>query len=638
MILYIAEKPSLAKALAAALPQSFTRTKTHFQASNGDVVSWCVGHLLEQAEPDAYNPEFKQWRLEHLPIIPDQWQLKPKANTRAQLTAVKALINKASQLVHVGDPDREGQLLVDEVISFCKASQSKIQSTQRCLISDLNPAAIKKALAALQPNQAFVPLSVSALARSRADWLYGINMTRLCTLKGQQSGYQGVLSVGRVQTPILGLVVQRDLDIEHFVSKPFYELQVSLIPKEDKTKAFNAKWKPSEACQPYMDEENRVLSKSLVENVAKRVINQQGEVTQYKQSLKKQAPPLPYSLSALQVDAARQLNLSASDTLDICQRLYEQHQLITYPRSDCRYLPEGHFSEADAVLAAVQQNDADFTAYMNIIDTTRRSKAWNDKKVTAHHAIIPTQKRMDILSLSNHEQKIYRLISRQYAQQFMADFQYSERFVQAKILTGLFEARSKQTVDLGWKASLGSKKEPEFNQNPLPEMAIGESVLCIETTVLERNTTPPRHFTDATLLTAMTGIARFVSDKSIKKVLRETDGLGTEATRASIIELLFKRDFLTRKGKEIHSTQTGRLLIEHLPTLATTPDMTAHWESQLESISQKKLSYPQFMDPLIGQLNQLTQQINTMTFSGLKGLGKPFKKKSKYKRKQKSAK
>ncbi|MGB1291944.1 MAG: DNA topoisomerase, partial [Pseudoalteromonas sp.] len=224
MKLYIAEKPSLGRAIADALPKPHKKHDGYIEVANGDCVSWCIGHLLEQAEPDDYNEQYKKWRFDDLPIVPDQWQLKAKPKTRKQLTILKKLIKQADQLIHAGDPDREGQLLVDEVIEQVKLSQAKKQQIQRLLISDLNISAVKKALASIRSNRDFIPLSVSALARSRADWLFGMNLTRAYTLAGQKAGFGNVLSVGRVQTPILGLVVNRDNEIANFVAKPFYEV------------------------------------------------------------------------------------------------------------------------------------------------------------------------------------------------------------------------------------------------------------------------------------------------------------------------------------------------------------------------------------------------------------------------------
>jgi len=323
MKLYIAEKPSLGRAIAEALPKPHRKGDGCIYVGNGDCVSWCVGHLLEQAEPDAYDPQFKQWRLEHLPIVPETWQLKPKANSRKQLAVLRKLVKDADELVHAGDPDREGQLLVDQVIDYLKVRGPKRDSIQRCLINDLNTAAVTRALGQQRDNKEFIPLSTSALARSRADWLYGINMTRAYTLMGRKVGYPGVLSVGRVQTPVLGLVVRRDEEIERFVTKSFYQLIAHVVTEQGEH--FKARWQPSEACLPWQDDEGRVLSKALAENVQSRIHQQPASVTASSRKLKKQPPPLPYSLSSLQIDAARRFSLSAKQVLAPCQSIYERH-------------------------------------------------------------------------------------------------------------------------------------------------------------------------------------------------------------------------------------------------------------------------------------------------------------------------
>ena len=271
MKLYIAEKPSLGRAIAAALPKPQKNHQGYITLANGDVVSWCIGHILEQADPENYDPAFKKWQMAHLPIIPEQWQLKPKAQTRGQLTVLRKLVKQADEIVHAGDPDREGQLLVDEVIEFLKVPAKKKQNIQRLLISDLNLPAVQRSLKNMQSNQLFMPLSISALARSRADWLYGINLTRAYTLQGQKAGFNSVLSVGRVQTPILGLVVRRQQEIDNFVAKDFYEVHAHLL--SNKQEPFIAKWQPSEACQPYMDEDGRVLNRALAENVVSKLVH-----------------------------------------------------------------------------------------------------------------------------------------------------------------------------------------------------------------------------------------------------------------------------------------------------------------------------------------------------------------------------
>ncbi|MBU2711406.1 DNA topoisomerase III [Zooshikella harenae] len=651
MKLYIAEKPSMARAVADVLPKPHQRQDGYIRVGNGDCVSWCIGHLLEQAEPEDYNPQYKRWDLGHLPIIPHKWKLKVKPNTRKQFEVLKKLIKQASDLIHIGDPDREGQILIDEVINYTGVPDKQRNEVKRCLINDLNPNSIKKSLANLRDNRDFVPLSISALARARADWLYGINMSRVCSIQGRKAGYQGVLSVGRVQTPLLGLVARRDLEIEDFQSKPYFE--VFALLETEKGEQFRAKWQPSEACQPYQDEEGRVLSKKLAENVVKRITGQPGMVTIATKKRKQQAAPLPYSLSALQIDAAKRYGLNAQQVLNTCQDLYEKHKLITYPRSDCRYLPKEHLNQINTVTAAISHVCQPLKTAVNNADLSLKSKAWNDKKVEAHHAIIPTERKLDPSRLSKTELQIYELIARQYLAQFYPAWQYDERRVEVEISGGKFIATARQTTDLGWKKLLSQNNKTgiqvtgvtqgdvqvcdQEDQQKLPNVKKGEVVQCLKGELAERMTQPPKPFTDATLLSAMTGIARFVKDPKIKKILRETDGLGTEATRAGIIELLFKRQFLTRQGKTIRSTETGRQLIASLPEIATTPDMTAQWESQLTSISSKETSYKSFMEPMENTLHQLIDQVDISAFRSLKGKGQVVHKnpKRKYKRKKK---
>lgn len=618
MRLFIAEKPSLARAIADVLPKPHRRGDGYISCGSGDTVTWCIGHLLEQAEPDAYDTRYARWNLADLPIVPEKWQLKPKPSVAKQLNVIKRLLGDAQQVIHAGDPDREGQLLVDEVLDYLELAPEKRQTVQRCLINDLNPQAVERAVSRLRDNREFIPLCVSALARSRADWLYGINMTRAYTILGRNAGYNGVLSVGRVQTPVLGLVVRRDEEIENFVSKDFYEVKAHIVtPAEER---FTAMWIPSESCEPHQDEEGRLLNKALAEHVIKRIEGQPAIVTGYNDKRESETAPLPFSLSALQIEASKRFNLSAQQVLDLCQRLYETHKLITYPRSDSRYLPEEHFAGRHAVMNAIASHVPELQQ-VAAVDPDRRNRCWDDKKVDAHHAIIPTARAGNI-NLSDDERKIYTLVARQYLMQFCPDAMYRKCVIDLDISNGKFVAKARFLAEAGWRALLGAKeRDDEDEGSPLPVVAKGDELLCEKGELMERQTQPPRPFTDATLLSAMTGIARFVQDKELKKILRATDGLGTEATRAGIIELLFRRTFLYKKGRYIHSSEAGRALIHCLPEIAARPDMTADWEATLTQISEKNRRYQDFMQPLVGTLYQLIDQArsnrNPQAFRGL---------------------
>lgn len=625
MRLFIAEKPSLGRAIAEVLPKPLQKSDGYITAANGDVVSWCIGHLLEQVEPEVYDQAFKKWSHEHLPIVPQKWQLSVKSKTAKQLSVLRRLVKQADSLIHAGDPDREGQLLVDEVINFLGVNQAKKAQVQRCLISDLNPKAVRSALSAknLRSNRDFVSLSTSALARSRADWLYGINLTRAYTLQGQKAGYNGVLSVGRVQTPVLGLVVRRDLAITEFVSKPFYEVWANLVTNDQKY--FKAKWLPSESCRAYLDEQGRNVNKALAVNVAARITGKEAVVVDLKRELKKQLAPLPYNLSALQIDANKAFGLSAQQVLDVCQTLYERHKLITYPRSDCRYLPKDHFSQASDVVEVVKANVCSRIFNDAPLNCSLKNRVWNDSKVTAHHAIVPTQKRMSIDKLSATDAKVYELVCRNYLAQFLSTHNFYAVIAQVQIDTGIFQAKAKEERQTGWKCLFPkSKKNLNEDEQQIPTLEKGEILICQHGEVVEKNTTPPKAYTDATLLAAMTGIGAHVNDPELKKVLRETDGLGTEATRAGIIELLFKRKYLSRQGKTISSTVTGKALVQALPDVATYPDLTALWESKLTEIHDGSSSYAELMSPLVRQLQELVLNSRDVLPKGLSGLGSRF--------------
>ncbi|MDX1457905.1 MAG: DNA topoisomerase III [Marinobacter sp.] len=601
MRLYIAEKPSLGRAIAEALPGPVQKGPGWLKVGAGDdacFVSWCIGHLLEPAEPATYNPQWQKWRLDDLPLFPDQWQLTPKDSVRKQLQALESLVRKATVVVHAGDPDREGQLLVDEVLRYFNASCP----VERVLINDLTPSAVARSLAAPRDNREYRRLSHSALARQRADWLYGLNLTRLYTLSYRNQGEQGVYSVGRVQTPVLGLVVARDRTIADFEPKPYFRLlaHTRSLDSEPGSSTFAARWLPDEAYRDHLDEEDRLLSRDVAQQIAADVEGRPGRITESRFRDRKEAPPLPLSLSALQIEAGRLFRMGAKEVLDTAQSLYERHQLITYPRSDCRYLPEEHYGQRHGVLKAVARTAPELVPAIDAADTSQRTQAWNDSKVDAHHAIIPTARAAGQTRLSPAEQNVYGLISRYYLMQFYPDAVHQEGRLTFAIGDHRFRATETAVSQPGWKKLEVHQREAskEAPKSPLPRLQKDDAVLCDSTEIKERKTQPPQHFTDATLLSAMTNIARFVGDADLRKTLRETDGLGTEATRASIIETLFRRDYLFRDKRFIKATEKGLSLISALPDAITQPDMTAVWEATLEEIRRGEGDPRAFLEKL----------------------------------------
>ncbi|MGH7435332.1 MAG: DNA topoisomerase III [Polyangiaceae bacterium] len=613
MRVFLAEKPSLARAIADALPAPQKRVGSHIECGGGNVVAWAAGHILEMAPPDRYRAEYGQWRLEHLPIVPGEWKLEVSEATL--LRSIARLLKKAARVVHAGDPDREGQLLIDEVLAFLGYRGP----VDRLLVRDLSPDAIRAALGALEPNTKYRPLYESALARQRADWLFGINMTRLYTILGRQAGYAGVLSVGRVQTPLLGLIVARDRAIAEFRPVPYYVVEAEV--RAGGGESFRALWVPPASVE--LDKDGRLLRREVADAARLRLAGQTGTVAACTDDRRSEAPPLPYSLADLQMDASRRLGLSAQAVLDACQALYERHRLLTYPRSDCAHLPEAHHPQAASVLAAVAKLLPALGPFLSAADVTRRSKAWNDKKVTAHHAIVPTSSAPGS-ELTTAERAIYELVARRYAAQFFGPREYLETKVELDVAGDRLVTSGRRPTAAGWKvlyegardeaddadATLSEKSDDDARESlgPLPELAVGARVTVERMAVEDKQTRPPKPFTDASLIAAMCGVAKFVSDPKVKKILTETDGIGTPATRAGIIETIFERRYVERVKQTIVSNETGRALVRSLPEVATTPDMTAVWEVAIRTIAEGRATSGAFLECVRAQLEGLVAE------------------------------
>ncbi len=615
MRLIIAEKPSLGRAIASVLPQPHSQKQGYIQCGDNTIVTWCLGHLLEPAEPEGYHPQYARWQLADLPITPTQWKLTPRNDTLKQLRTVGTLLESALEAVHAGDPDREGQLLVDEVINYFNTEVP----VHRLLINDLTPRAISIALSQLKPNNDYRNLSYSAQSRQRADWLYGINLTRAITLISRQQGKEGVFSVGRVQTPVLGLIVKRDAEIANFKSTQHFTVEGTFHPINNDREHFSCQWKIPPSRAVHCDDQGRLLNQKVAERVVQKVRpslddeRPEGRVINVADKQTKESPPLPFSLSTLQIEAAKRYRYNPQSVLDSCQMLYEKYQLITYPRSDCRFLPDSHYQQRHDVLNTIIANSPRLAGVIQQCNSQIRSRAWNDKKVEAHHAIIPTERHFDVSSLHEREQNIYHLICRNYIAQFYPDLITDESSITLSIANESFEGKAKAIRQWGWKklfqTGSGDKTANQKHPTSLPALREGDIVLCHSAEVKSHETTPPSPFTDATLLSAMTNIARFVEDADIRRTLRETDGLGTEATRAGIIETLFKRGYIIKNGQYILSTDKGKGLINALPPVCTKPDMTATWEATLETIHSGSTKPDDFVTRLSKEIGHLIEQL-----------------------------
>ncbi|MEM1152780.1 MAG: DNA topoisomerase 3 [Pseudomonadota bacterium] len=625
MRLFIAEKPSLAKAIAAVLPGPQKRHKTYIESGDQNIVAWCAGHIMTPYLPEDYDKKYKRWHEDDLPIVPNAWQLKVADRTRELYATIKRFAAMADLIVHCGDPDREGQLLVDEVLESIGVDTP----VKRVLILDMNGSAVRRAIARMADNSAFAGLRDAAAGRSRADWLYGLNLTRLYTVKGRAGGYDGVLSVGRVQTPVLGLVVRRDRAIDRFESKPYYTLTAEIDAPEGR---FTGKWETSEKSAAVQDDEGRIIDRGFLEALQDQLQGQPGKVSQCDRKNGKQRPPLPFSLPELQKIASQGRGLSAKRTLDIAQALYERQQVLTYPRSDCQYLPQEQWADGGVIRDAIVQSIGEdhplyeLTEKINLIE---RSPCWNDKKVTAHHAIIPTGKWVALDRLTDDERWVYEQVALRYLLQFSGDRTYHQTDVTVKIPTpGSFErfrARGTVDIELGWTAyrSILTTRDAKANDKDdadnvtLPPLELDQPVTVASLAIADKMTTPPKRFTVASLLDAMTGIARFVDDPELKAILKDTDGLGTPATQADMIETLSRREYIEKIGKAIKATALGCELIDNLPLEVTLPDMTAHWEMQLRGIAEGQGDLEHFMNAVKLKVVNLTAVVKSQALPSL---------------------
>ena len=587
MKLVIAEKPSMARAIKDVVGREYEVTNA-------------FGHILELAEPDDYlsdsvplNPKTgrKIWRDRDLPIIPVNWKQIPKREAKDQLRKIGDLLKKADLVVNAGDPDREGQLLIDEILEHF-GYRGRVE---RVWLSALDPVSIEKAFRNLRDNRSFKPLSDAAMGRSRADWLVGMNFTRASTLSAGT-----FYSIGRVQTPTLALVVRRDRTIENFVPRDYFDVLAHVRHEKG---AFAARWKPASTDGPGFDEEGRIKDRRLAEAIAARATGP-GKISRFDKKEQKQQAPLPYNLSALQKAASARYGLSAEEVLETCQSLYEK-KITTYPRTDCRYLPEEQLGDAARILKGLGISPT----LRAQVDPGRKHAAWNTAKVTAHHAIIPTGE--SATGLSDREQKLYDMIRTSYIALFLPEYRFYAVSLALELGGETWTASGRQEIASGWKAlyEQGSDEEEPEDAPPLPDCRVGDPVAGQGGEVISRQTRPPGRFTDGTLVEAMSNIHKFVEDPEAKKRLKETSGIGTEATRAAILETLVARGYIVRKGKQILSTEKGRSLVEFLE--ATLPDLvdpvtTARWEDSLSEVAEGSRSMDDFVGGIAGLVRSHT--------------------------------
>lgn len=607
MRLFIAEKPQIGKDIANALGHA-VRKDGYFQCGD-DCVTWCVGHIIKSAEPEAYNPAYAKWVKEDLPLRLFPVTYEPKPETAAQAKIVVDLIKKADLIVHAGDPDDEGQLLVDEVLIYA----GNTKPVKRLLINDNTDAAVKKAIASIQDNSRFRGMFSRALARSVGDNIFGFSMTRAFTIEAKKNGYSGVLSVGRVQTPVLGLICSRWQENNNHTEQTYQTIQADF---ERGDKAFTGRWKVSENAP--QDEKKRLNDEAYAKRLTESFKGQQADISSAAVDEKESAPPLPFNLSDLQQFLNKRHKLSADDTLKITQALRDKYKCITYNRSDCSYLSEEQYQESPNVLNALKAVFPDVSG----VDAERKSRAFNSENVTAHTAIIPTTSAPDLSALSKDEKTVYLAIAERYLIQFMPPKRWLEASAVLKIGAESFSSRAVKVTDKGFTAFYADDTEDEEEPvaggkasdfDVLKSLRTGQQVTCLNASYQNNKTKPRPLFTEATLLNAMDNIADYVTTPHIKDLLKAKDkgkkkgqkGIGTQATRASFVPLLTKRGFIRKDGQKIIPTQAGLDFWHSLPKSVTEPDLTALWAEKQNDLESGSLTVEAFIDELYAEIEKL---------------------------------
>lgn len=611
--LYIAEKPDIGKALAAHLWPDGNFQKGKGYITSGDTtVTWAVGHILGLAEPEAYGDEYKTWS--HYPVIPKEWMLKPAAMTSAQLAIVQKLLLDTDMVIHAGDPDREGQLLIDEILTYSNY-KGKVQ---RILINAKDETSMDRSFAQIEDNKKYENLYYAGLGREQADWLVGMNLTRAYTVNARKYGYENTFRIGRVKTPTLALVVNREKEIKNFKSVKFYTLKGTFdkdgIP-------FTATFKPSDKLP--LDEENRIKDKKVLQAIKLKLEKAAVEVKDLQEKDMLTNPPLPHSLDTLQVEANKRYGYSPKEVLETVQNLYEK-KCVSYPRSDCNYIPASQKCDAEKILPMLHGLNVVGADKANLSIT---SKAFDDAKITAHHAIIPT----GVLpkDLIDIEENIYNLIACRYVLQFFPAYKFKKVTFTLSVGDEIFVGSGKITKDIGFKACVADDKEDTDATDiadsniKLPMLAVGDKIDKAGYSIADKVTTPPKRFTEGTLLAAMANIWRFIdSQNSNRDKLKEVKGIGTPATRDTIISELQqavnkgkKIDPCMKKvKKELVPTDFGTRLIENIDPAFTVPDTTAEMEYALAEIAAGKKKLSEYMDEVITMVHQNIQYAENRKF------------------------
>ena len=588
--LVLAEKPSVGREIARVL--GCKRGGEGYLEGDRYVVTWALGHLVTLADPDVYEKKWEKWDMQTLPMLPQNMKLVVIPQTGRQFRVVQGLMKRGdiSELIIATDAGREGELVARWIM--VKAGWKK--PTRRLWISSQTDRAIKEGFQNLRPAADYDNLYRSAQARSEADWLVGLNVTRALTCR-----HNAQLSAGRVQTPTLALIVQREREIREFVPKDYWGVRL-------KAGGFSATWRDK-------NNNSRTFDKALAEKIAAACQNGEAVLTQVRKMRRMTPPPAAYDLTELQRDANKKFAYSAKETLNIMQSLYEQHKLLTYPRTDSRYISDDVVPTLPERIKAVMVD-----AYRPFAQEIMRNRPLktkylvNNAKVTDHHAIIPTEESPELWRLSGPERNIYDLVVRRFLAVLLPPVEYEEVDITLTVAGHTFTAKGKIVQNPGWKAvydrSFSFDEEEEETQS-LPDVKQGQKLKVSSVQVTAGKTPPPPRYTEATLLTAMEHPHTQVEDRELRKILEQTSGLGTPATRADIIEKLFSAFYIERRGKELVPTSKGMQLVELAPKDLRSAALTAQWEDRLSRIAKGQERDSRFIEEMRAYATKLVAAV-----------------------------
>lgn len=589
--LVLAEKPSVGRELARVL--DCKKSGNGYLEGDKYIVTWALGHLVTLADPDVYDKKYEKWDMQDLPMLPQNMKLVVIPESRRQFQAVSSLMKRGdvNELIIATDAGREGELVARWIMM--KAGWKG--KTQRLWISSQTDKAIKDGFKNLKPAADYDNLFRSAQARSEADWLVGLNVTRALTCK-----YNAQLSAGRVQTPTLALIVRREEEIRKFTPREFWGITAKL-------QGFTATWRDG-------GKNAQTFDRSKAEEILNKLQGKPAVLTKVERQRKITPPPAAYDLTELQRDANKKYAYSAKETLSLMQSLYERHKLLTYPRTDSRYISQDVVATLPERLRSCMVDE-----YKPLAQEIYRNKPLktkylvNDAKVTDHHAIIPTEEQPQLYDLSGPERNIYDLVVRRFLAVLMDPYEYEEIRLTMTIGGEMFTAKGRRVLSQGWKAAYNrsfqlEEDEDEQAQN-LPELSQGQKLKVESVALKPGKTSPPARYTEATLLSAMEHPSGQVSDQNLSRILEETSGLGTPATRADIIEKLFSTFYVERRGKELVPTSKGMQLVELAPEELRSAALTAKWEDQLADIAKGKVRDSEFVDQMRKYATELVTEV-----------------------------